>query len=89
MIAALIHIAEPPRLTVPVAIFADVGVTAPPPRLDWPEGTIVRAEEADGELIVRFDRPLASASIDAFRGFVMLLMLAEAMRLWTVHTAFP
>jgi predicted acyltransferase len=28
-------------------------------------------------------------SIDAFRGFVMLLMLAEAMRLWTVHTAFP
>jgi predicted acyltransferase len=28
-------------------------------------------------------------SIDAFRGFVMFLMLAEAMRLWTVHTAFP
>jgi predicted acyltransferase len=28
-------------------------------------------------------------SIDAFRGLVMFLMLAEAMRLWTVHTAFP
>jgi heparan-alpha-glucosaminide N-acetyltransferase len=28
-------------------------------------------------------------SIDAFRGFVMFLMLAEAMRLWTLHTAFP
>jgi predicted acyltransferase len=28
-------------------------------------------------------------SLDAFRGFVMLLMLAEAMRLWTLHTAFP
>src|SRR3954464_8328918 len=28
-------------------------------------------------------------SIDAFRGFVMLLMLAEAMRLWTLHGAFP
>src|SRR4051794_12620693 len=28
-------------------------------------------------------------SIDAFRGFVMFLMLAEAMRLWTVHTAYP
>jgi predicted acyltransferase len=27
-------------------------------------------------------------SIDAFRGFVMLLMLAEAMRLWTVREAF-
>jgi predicted acyltransferase len=28
-------------------------------------------------------------SIDAFRGFVMFLMLAEAMRLWTVARAFP
>lgn len=29
------------------------------------------------------------ASLDAFRGFVMFLMLAEAMRLWTLHDAFP
>ena len=29
------------------------------------------------------------ASIDAFRGLVMFLMLAEAMHLWTLHTAFP
>jgi len=29
------------------------------------------------------------AAIDAFRGFVMFLMLAEAMRLWTLHSAFP
>src|SRR6185503_3489705 len=29
------------------------------------------------------------AAIDAFRGFVMFLMLAEAMRLWTLHDAFP
>jgi predicted acyltransferase len=29
------------------------------------------------------------ASIDGFRGFVMFLMLAEAMRLWTVHDWFP
>jgi predicted acyltransferase len=28
-------------------------------------------------------------SIDAFRGLVMFLMLAEVMRLWTVHNAFP
>src|SRR6476660_5472982 len=28
-------------------------------------------------------------SIDAFRGFVMFLMLAEAMQLWTLHAAFP
>ncbi len=29
------------------------------------------------------------ASIDAFRGFVMFLMVAEAMQLWTLHDAFP
>ena len=28
-------------------------------------------------------------SIDAFRGFVMVLMLAEIMRLWTLHDAYP
>jgi predicted acyltransferase len=28
-------------------------------------------------------------SIDVFRGFVMFLMLAEMMELWTLHTAFP
>jgi heparan-alpha-glucosaminide N-acetyltransferase len=29
------------------------------------------------------------ASIDVFRGFVMFLMLAEEMRLWTLQRAFP
>jgi predicted acyltransferase len=29
------------------------------------------------------------AAIDAFRGLVMFLMLAEVLRLWTVSTAFP
>ena len=28
-------------------------------------------------------------ALDAFRGFVMFLMLAEAMELWTLHDAFP
>src|SRR3954451_16819117 len=28
-------------------------------------------------------------SIDVFRGFVMFLMLAEAMQLWTLHNAYP
>src|SRR5580765_3259259 len=28
-------------------------------------------------------------SIDVFRGFVMFLMLAEVMHLWTLHEAFP
>ena len=29
------------------------------------------------------------AAIDAFRGLVMFLMLAEMLRLWTLHDAFP
>ena len=33
--------------------------------------------------------PTRITSIDAFRGLVMFLMLAEAMRLWTVRRAFP
>jgi predicted acyltransferase len=33
--------------------------------------------------------PARVPSIDAFRGFVMFLMLAEVMRLWTLHDAFP
>src|SRR6187455_1485025 len=33
--------------------------------------------------------PARIVSIDAFRGFVMFLMLAEAMHLWTLHDAFP
>ena len=33
--------------------------------------------------------PARVMSLDAFRGFVMFLMLAEAMRLWTVHEVFP
>ena len=33
--------------------------------------------------------PTRVLSIDAFRGLVMFLMLAEVMRLWTLHDAFP
>src|SRR6188474_743348 len=33
--------------------------------------------------------PARVMSLVAFRGFVMFLMLAEAMRLWTVHDVFP
>ena len=37
------------------------------------------------------DQPAAGRviALDAFRGFVMLLMLAEVMQLWTLHDAFP
>ena len=39
--------------------------------------------------VLQPNTPARVLSIDAFRGFVMFLMLAEAMRLWTVHDAFP
>ena len=47
---------------------------APPPQLPRSAAAAVQAR---------------ITSIDAFRGFVMLLMLAEAMRLWTLREAFP
>jgi heparan-alpha-glucosaminide N-acetyltransferase len=48
------------------------------------------APVSEAPSVTRADAPVARvASIDAFRGFVMFLMLAEAMRLWTVHEAFP
>jgi heparan-alpha-glucosaminide N-acetyltransferase len=51
-------------------------MSAPAPVLDQPRPVGATA-------------PTRITSIDAFRGFVMFLMLAEAMRLWTLHTAFP
>ena len=33
--------------------------------------------------------PVRIASLDAFRGLVMFLLLAEVMRLWTVKAAYP
>ena len=37
------------------------------------------------------DQPAAGrvTALDAFRGFVMLLMLVEVMQLWTLHDAYP
>ena len=35
------------------------------------------------------DAKVRIISIDVFRGFVMFLMLAEVMHLWTLHAAFP
>ncbi len=49
-------------------------LAAPPPRAAAAPAPAVRARVA---------------SIDAFRGLVMFLMLAEAMRLWTVGDAYP
>jgi predicted acyltransferase len=58
-------------------------------------GRRVEPEQAAGASAVAVESaPLTTTpqrvlALDAFRGFVMLLMLAEAMRLWTLHGAFP
>jgi len=58
--------------------------------LPAPAAIVAPAESVSAREIAR---PSAAsdrfASIDTFRGFVMFLMLAEVMRLWTLHDAFP
>ena len=67
MIALPIYLADTPVLTVPAAVFADARVAASSPALVWPDRTVVAVEDADGELVARFDRPLPPESIDALR----------------------
>ncbi|MEH3099451.1 hypothetical protein [Sphingomonas adhaesiva] len=68
MIAALfLVLADAPRLAVPAPIFADATVVAAPPRLVWPRGTRVTLDAGDGELVVRYDRPLDPRTLDTFR----------------------
>ncbi len=53
--------------------------------------TATTVSDARREAAPALTAPAATriVSIDAFRGLVMFLMLAEAMRLWTVQSAFP
>ena len=67
MIALALMLAEAPVIAVPRAVFADSRVVAPEPVLAWPDGASVRVTESDGELVARFDRPLAPERIAAFR----------------------
>jgi hypothetical protein len=59
--------AQPPVLTVPPVVFAGDAVAVPVPRLVWPDGADLRVEEDDGEIVVRYDRPLTADHIAAFR----------------------
>src|SRR4029079_8725052 len=52
-------------------------------------GAAVIAVEYPGIMTAGDGTTARLTSIDAFRGFVMFLMLAEAMRLWTLHAAYP
>lgn len=72
MIAALfLLLADAPRLAVPEPVFADATVVAAPPRLVWPRGTRITLDPADGELVVRYDRPLDPHTLDTFRSAVV------------------
>ena len=68
MIAFSIALAvQSPVLAVPPTVFADTGVVVPAARLAWPEGTRLRIEERESEIVARYDRPLSEDDLDAFR----------------------
>ena len=52
------------------------------------QGT-VRSDASPAQQTIPGSAVARIAAIDAFRGLVMFLMLAEAMRLWTVSRAYP
>ena len=64
---ALLAAQAVPTLAVAPAIYADAEVSRGAARLAWPRGTHLSVEEAEGEIVARFDRPLPQASLDAFR----------------------
>jgi hypothetical protein len=67
MIALLLCLTDAPALTVPRTVFADSRVVVPEAVLAWPSDAVVRIEERDGELVARFDQPVAPDRIAAFR----------------------
>jgi predicted acyltransferase len=50
---------------------------------------VIRLRASDSERATAGAPGVRILSIDAFRGLVMVLMLAEAMRLWTIEAAYP
>jgi len=60
-------LADAPVLVVPRAVFADGRIVTPEARLAWPDDAVVRIEDRGGELVARFDRPIAPARLAAFR----------------------
>lgn len=66
LLAVLVAVSAP-TLGVPAALLHDTQVVGGVPQLVWQPDTTVTAEERDGELIVRFDRPIDDTAIDAFR----------------------
>ncbi len=67
MIALLLCLTDAPALTVPRTVFADSQIVAPESILAWPDRAVVRIEDHDGELVARFDQPIAADRIATFR----------------------
>ena len=67
MIALIFCLADVPALVVPRTVFADSRVAVPESVLAWPDDASVQIEDRDGELVARFDQPVAPDRIAAFR----------------------
>lgn len=67
MILLALLAAATPTLRVPPVLLEDARIAGGATQLVWQPGTAITAEEQDRELIVRFDRPIDDATIDAFR----------------------
>lgn len=67
MISLFLCLADAPVLVVPRTVFADGRIVTSESRLAWPDDAVVRIEDRDGELVARFDRPIAPARLAAFR----------------------
>ncbi len=67
MIILFFCLADAPVLTIPRTVFADGRIVTSESRLAWPDDAVVRIEDRDGELVARFDRPIAPARLAAFR----------------------
>ncbi len=67
MILLTLLAAAAPTLRVPPVLLEDARIAGGATQLVWQPGTTITAEEQDRELIVRFDRPIDDATIDAFR----------------------
>lgn len=67
IVLALLAAAAAPTLRVPAMLLQDTQVAGGGAQLVWLPGTTVMAEEQERELVVRFDRPIDDATIDAFR----------------------
>ncbi|WP_298091454.1 hypothetical protein [uncultured Sphingomonas sp.] len=68
LLQTILALSAPMPSTTPSGAVPAEGQSAMPPvQLVWPQGSVLRVEAAEGELVASFDRPLPPAQIDVFR----------------------